>query len=110
MLIIGVEFDVFAYGEQSTRIERNGAPFVVLTLVIGLDSNVRDEMIGADRHSSVECQFVPIAPGETAVFPVEIRAVAVRDREPSLQGKVRGRSNQHTIFGRTIGSDDVAVT
>src|SRR5271169_4502690 len=106
MLIIGVEFDVFAYGEQAARIKRNGAPFIVLTLVKGFGSDIRDGMIGADRQSSVECQFVPIAPGETAVFPVEIRAVAVRDREPSLQGKVRGRSNQHTIFGRTIGSDD----
>jgi hypothetical protein len=48
MLIISVEFDVFAYRKQATRIERGSAPFAVLALVKWLGSDVRAKVIGAD--------------------------------------------------------------
>jgi hypothetical protein len=75
-----------------------------------LDGNIRDEVMGVNRKSSVDGQFVPIAPGETAALPVESRAVAVREVEASLHGKVRGHSSQHTIFGRVTRSNDAAVS
>jgi len=49
VLVVGVEFDVFAYGKKAARIERGSAPFAVLTLVEGLRCDVWDEVIGADR-------------------------------------------------------------
>jgi hypothetical protein len=33
MLIVGVEFHVFAYGEQAARVDGSGAYFTVLTLI-----------------------------------------------------------------------------
>jgi hypothetical protein len=35
MLVVGVEFHVFADREQATRKKRRGAPLAVLALVIG---------------------------------------------------------------------------
>lgn len=48
VLIVGIEFDVLAYGEQTTCIESGGAPFVILTLVIRFGSDIRDQVIGTD--------------------------------------------------------------
>lgn len=67
MLIVGIEYDVLACGEQATCIESGGAPFLVLALVIWFDGNIRDELIGADRKSSLNRQFVLIALSETAI-------------------------------------------
>src|SRR5580700_7157998 len=43
VLIIRVEFHVFAHRKQSTRVERRGADFTVLTLVKHFGSDIRDE-------------------------------------------------------------------
>lgn len=93
MLIVGVELDVFAHGEQATRKESGGAPFVVLIHVIGFGSDIGDEVIGPDGKGSVERQFVPITLGEFTAFPIEIRAVAIREGKTGLHGKVRGHSD-----------------
>jgi hypothetical protein len=77
VLIVGIEYDVFAYRESATCIESGGAPLLVLAFVIGFGGNIRDEVIGADRKGSLNRQLVLIAPCETTTFPVEICAVHV---------------------------------
>jgi hypothetical protein len=110
VLIVCVELQASADGEQATRKEIRRAPFVVLALIVGFSGNIRDEMIGSDRKGAFEGQFVPIAPGETAVLPVQIRSIAIREVKPGHQGKVRRRSHQDTIFGCSIWRGDVAVS
>jgi len=101
---------VLACGEQETCIESGGAPFFVLALVIWFGGNIRDEVIGTDRKSSLNREFVLVAPCETAIFPVKIRAVLVREQEPSLPRKMERRDCLHAIFGQSTRRDDVSVS
>src|SRR5208337_3687612 len=64
---------------------------------------------GAGCESSIEGQLVAIAPGENAVFPVQIEAIPVRKEESGLEGKVGGCCRDHTVFQRSIGCGDIAV-
>jgi hypothetical protein len=48
VLVVRVEFNVFAYREQSARVKRGGADFTVLTLVKWFGGDIWNEVIGAD--------------------------------------------------------------
>ena len=82
VFVVGVEFDVSAHGEQAACIERRSAPLVVLALAKGFGGDIRDEVIGADRKSACDGQSAPIAPGENAIFPVQIEPVPVIYKKP----------------------------
>src|SRR5271169_3120551 len=71
VLVVGVEFDVLSYRKQAARVKVRGAPFLVLTFIKGLGSEIGDEVIGVDRKSPLDRQFIAITPSETAIFPVE---------------------------------------
>jgi hypothetical protein len=45
VFIVGVKFDVLAYREQAASIEIRGTPFLILTNIIGLGSDIRNEVI-----------------------------------------------------------------
>lgn len=70
VLVIWVEFYILAYREKAAGVESRGAPLVVLALVIGLDSDVRDKVVGAHGNCPLHFQFVAIAPDEIAVSDV----------------------------------------
>src|SRR5271169_7172503 len=109
VLIVKVEFNVCANRKQPTGIERSGAPFVVLTLVEGLGSEIRDEMVGADRKRSVNRQFVPIAPGKFTIFPIELRAVAIGQGKAGFHRIVQGHGSYHLVFEWRIRNGDATV-
>src|SRR6201987_2704460 len=109
VLIVGVEFDVPAYWEQATGIERGGTPLTVLALVKRLGSDIRDEVIRADRKSSLHGQFVSIAPLEHSAFPVEIGAAPVCKAKSSRDWEVRCSSEHHALLRWGIRRGDVAV-
>lgn len=79
-------------------------------MIIGFGGDIRDEVIGVDRKSAYECQFVPVAPGETAVLPVQIRAIAIGDGDFGTNWVIEGHCGHHAIFGRSIRCGDVAVS
>jgi hypothetical protein len=107
VLILAIEYDVLAREEPATRIESGGAPFLVLALVIWFGGNIWDEVIGADRKSSLNRQFVLIAPCETAIFPVEIlsaeRCVSAGKCEAATHARIwldKVGPNDKTVSGK----------
>src|SRR5258705_5239119 len=110
MLVVRVKLDIFANRDIAASIESGGAPFFVLTLVIGFGCDIWDEVNGAGRKSPFERQLVSVEPGEVAIFPVEIRAISIRNQQPGLHWEVKGVDCMHTILGGSIWGSDVAVS
>src|SRR5271168_1962715 len=48
VLVVGVEFDVFANRKNTTGEKRSSTPLVVLTLIIRFGGDIRNEVIGMD--------------------------------------------------------------
>src|ERR1035438_2066119 len=96
VLVVWVEFYMPAYREKAAGVESGGTPFIELALVKGLDGNVRNMVEGAYGDRPLDRQFVAIAPGEIAVSPIEVGAVAVRYAESRFHRKVESRRRQHT--------------
>jgi hypothetical protein len=76
MLVIEIEFNVFADREQRTGVQIRGTPILVQALIEGLGRNVRNQVVGTNRNRWFHRQFIPITPSENSVFPVEIRTVS----------------------------------
>ncbi len=104
MFIIGVEFEVFAHGEQAACKESRGAPLAILAHVIGFGCDIWDQVIRVDRKSSFYRQFVAIPPCELAVFPVEIRAIAIREVKAAFIGKLKVTTGIMRLSGGALGA------
>jgi len=77
VLVVRIELEVFAYGEQTARIECGAAPFGIFALIECFGADVRGRMLGTNRESPFEGQAVAITPHEFAVGPIQISAIPV---------------------------------
>src|SRR5664279_4733913 len=109
VLVVEIELHVPAYREKAAGVESGGAPLAELALVKGLDGDVRNMVEVAYGDCPLDRQFVAIAPGEIAVSPVKVGAVAVRDAEAGFHGKGEGRGRDHSIFGGSVRRPNVAI-
>lgn len=81
-----------------------GAPFAVLALVIGLDSDVRDVPEGTYLDGPLDGQFVAIAPVEAAVFPVEAKSLRSEMLNPAFRGKLKVAAMIMRLVAGVLGS------
>ena len=77
VLIIRVQFKMFANREQATGVIRRGAPFLVFALIEDLRAGLGRRVVGTDGDPAFESEPVAISPLETRHGPIEVRAVAV---------------------------------
>ena len=102
MIIVGIEFHVLANRQQAAGIQRRGAEFVVLALIIKLAAHVRRRMVGADLHSTFQCRPIAIAPGELTVGPIQIEAVAVRKQNFGHEREMKSGCEYPALYGWLI--------
>ena len=102
VLVVGYELKIFPNRKRATCVQRGRTPFLILTLVEGLDADVWRGMIRIDCKPLLECQSVAIAPGELPTLPIQVRAVLVGNQYLGLHGKVRGELQTYPVFGRGI--------
>src|ERR1700704_4110528 len=94
---------------EATHIESGRAPFSILVLIVGLRGHVRNEVVRVNGKSSLDSQFVPVAPVKHPVFPIEIRTISVRHVKAGFQGEIQRSHREHSIVRRSIWSSDIAI-
>jgi len=68
-------------------------------LVEELGAGVRPRMVGANRQAPLACESVSIRPAETAVRPVKVPAVPVRQQNGPGKRDVKHDNRLQTVDG-----------
>jgi len=99
VLVVGIELNVLASCKKATREEVRCTPFRVLALVEELGAGVHPRMVGANRQAPLACESVSIRPAETAVRPVKVPAVLVRQQNGRGKRDVKQDNRLQTVDG-----------
>ena len=78
MLIVGIELEVLADGEITSGVKSGVGPLAVLALVEELTADIGLQMVGVDSGVAFQLQAIPVTPGNAAILPIEVAAVAIR--------------------------------
>lgn len=84
VLVIRVEFGPRAHGENAARVNRSGAPFAVLTVVVKLRACIQGRMVSVDCNRPLQCEPVAITPVGIAVLEIDFQPVPIREEQVAL--------------------------
>jgi hypothetical protein len=80
VLVIWICLQTLGYWEQAARIQPGGRPFGVRAFVQEFGVDIWARMIGVNRNSALDRNSITLSSLVTAIRPIEIGAVLVRNQ------------------------------